>query len=119
MKHNAYSIAQQRIVVYNVSVLILICVDLTHLSRLIRPPIYLYNTIVIMKKVWTYKRADIKGWWVGWYESGIRKAKALPSKELSEHFKRIKYTQLNSDVFTGIYECRFCIEKCRGAIAGW
>jgi len=54
-----------------------------------------------MKKVWVYKRKDIKGWWVGWYESGNRKAKALPSKELAEHFKQIKYTQMNSDVFTG------------------
>ena len=54
-----------------------------------------------MKKVWVYKREKIKGWWVGWYESGKRKAKVLPSKELAEHFKHIKYTQLNSDVFTG------------------
>lgn len=54
-----------------------------------------------MKKVWIYKRKNIKGFWVGWYESGIRKAKALPTKELAEHFKQIKYTQLNSDVFTG------------------
>ena len=54
-----------------------------------------------MKKVWIYKRENINGWWVGWYESGKRKAKALPSKELAEHFKQIKYTQLNSDVFTG------------------
>ena len=54
-----------------------------------------------MRKVWIYKRTSIKGWWVGWYESGKRKAKALPSKELAEHFKNIKYTQLNSDVFTG------------------
>ncbi len=54
-----------------------------------------------MKKVWIYKRKNIRGWWVGWYESGKRKAKALPSKELAEHFKHIKYTQLNSDVFTG------------------
>jgi len=54
-----------------------------------------------MKKVWVYKRKSIKGWWVGWYESGKRKAKALPSKELAEHYKHIKYTQLNSDVFTG------------------
>jgi len=38
---------------------------------------------------------------MGWYESGIRKAKVLPTKELAEHFKQIKYTQLNSDVFTG------------------
>ena len=54
-----------------------------------------------MKKIWIYKRTGIKGWWVGWYESGKRKAKALPSKELADHFKYIKYTQLNSDVFTG------------------
>jgi len=39
---------------------------------------------------------------VGWYDSGKRKAKALPTKELAEHFKQIKYTQLNSDVFTGL-----------------
>ncbi len=43
----------------------------------------------------------MKGWWLGWYESGKRKAKALPSKELAEHYKHLKYTQLNSDVFTG------------------
>ena len=55
-----------------------------------------------MRKVCIYKRTSINGWWVGWYESGKRKAKALPSKELAEHFKYIKYTQLNSDVFTGI-----------------
>ena len=39
---------------------------------------------------------------MGWYESGIRKAKALPTKALAEHYRQIKYTQLNSDVFTGI-----------------
>jgi len=54
-----------------------------------------------MKKVWIYKRKHIKGWWIGWYESGKRKAKALPSKALAEHYRQIKYTQLNSDVFTG------------------
>jgi integrase len=54
-----------------------------------------------MRKVWTYKRKGIKGWWVGWYESGKRKAKALPTKSLAEHYRQIKYTQLNSDVFTG------------------
>lgn len=32
------------------------------------------------------------------------KAKALPSKALTEHFCHIKYVQLNSDVFTGIVE---------------
>jgi integrase len=55
-----------------------------------------------MKKVWIYKRKGVNGYWVGWYESGKRKAKALPSKELAEHFKQIKYSQLNSDVFTSI-----------------
>ncbi len=54
-----------------------------------------------MKKIWIYKRKRIKGWWVGWYESGKRKTKALPSKALAEHFRKIKYAQLNSDVFTG------------------
>ena len=54
-----------------------------------------------MKKVWIYKRKGVKGWWIGWYESGKRKAKTLPSKALAEHFRQIKYTQLNSDVFTG------------------
>ena len=55
-----------------------------------------------MRKTWIYKRKDVKGWWVGWYESGSRKAKALPSKNLAEHFCQLKYSQLNSDVFTGI-----------------
>ena len=54
-----------------------------------------------MKKVWIYKRKRVKGWWIGWYESGKRKAKALPTKALAEHYRQIKYTQLNSDVFTG------------------
>ena len=54
-----------------------------------------------MKKAWIYKRKNVKGWWVGWYESGKRKAKALPSKALAEHFRQMKYAQLNSDVFTG------------------
>ncbi len=54
-----------------------------------------------MKKVWVYKRKNITGWWVGWYESGRRKAKALPNKSLAEHYRSIKYAQLNSEVFTG------------------
>jgi len=57
-----------------------------------------------MKKPWVYKRKDIKGWWTGWYEGGKRKAKALPSKSLAEHFRHIKYTQLNADVFTSIVD---------------
>jgi integrase len=55
-----------------------------------------------MKKVWVYKRRSVQGWWVGWYESGKRKAKALPTKKLAEHYCQLKYSQLNSDVFTGI-----------------
>jgi integrase len=54
-----------------------------------------------MRKVWIYKRKNTKGWWVGWYESGKRKTKALPTKALAGHYRHIKYTQLNSDVFTG------------------
>jgi integrase len=41
------------------------------------------------------------GRYIGWYESGKRKTKALPNKALAEHFRKIKYAQLNSDVFTG------------------
>jgi integrase len=54
-----------------------------------------------MRKVWVYKRKNTKGWWIGWYESGKRRTKALPSKALAEHYRQIKYAQLNSDVFTG------------------
>jgi integrase len=57
-----------------------------------------------MRKPWVYKRTGIEGWWCGWYESGKRKAKALPSKTLAEHFRNMKYAQLNSDVFTGIVD---------------
>lgn len=69
--------------------------------RLDLPP-YIYDIISDMRKVWIYKRKNIKGWWCGWYEDGKRRSKALPSKELAEHYKQIKYAQLNSDVFTGI-----------------
>jgi integrase len=57
-----------------------------------------------MRKPWVYKRKHVKGWWCGWYEGGKRKAKALPSKGLADHFCYIKYTQLNSDVFTGVVD---------------
>ena len=73
-----------------------------------RPPFsldshpYNYDRMDIMKKAWTYKRKGIRGWWVGWYESGKRKAKALPIRKLAEHYCQLKYSQLNSDVFTGI-----------------
>jgi hypothetical protein len=65
------------------------------------------DTMDTMRKPWVYKRKNIKGWWVGWYEGGKRKAKALPSKALAQHFCHIKYTQLNSDVFTGIVDIDF------------
>jgi hypothetical protein len=58
------------------------------------------DTMKTMRKPWVYKRKNVKGWWTGWYEGGKRKAKAFPSKTLAEHFRHIKYTQLNSDVFT-------------------
>jgi integrase len=66
-----------------------------------------------MRKPWVYKRKGIKGWWCGWYEGGKRKAKALPSKALAEHFRHIKYTQLNSDVFTGVvgFDWRHVVEE--------
>ena len=68
-----------------------------------------------MRKVWIYKRKRIKGWWVGWYESDKRKAKSLPSKALAEHYRQIKYTQLNSDVFTGTVTANWqqMVEKYR------
>lgn len=62
------------------------------------------DTMNSMRKPWVYKRKSINGWWVGWYEGGRRKAEALPNKDLAEHFRHIKYTQLNSDVFTGIVD---------------
>ena len=62
------------------------------------------DTIEAMKKPWIYKRSNVKGWWCGWYENGKRKAKALPTKVLAEHFRYIKYAQLNSDVFTSVID---------------
>jgi len=68
-----------------------------------------------MRKPWVYKRRGIKGWWTGWYENGRRKAKAFPTKGLAEHYRHIKYTQLNSDVFTSVvdYEWDQIIEEYR------
>ncbi|MHA2230946.1 MAG: tyrosine-type recombinase/integrase [Candidatus Hodarchaeales archaeon] len=62
------------------------------------------DTMETMKKPWIYKRKNVKGWWCGWYENGKRKAKALPTKALAEHFRHIKYAQLNSDVFTSVID---------------
>ncbi len=61
-----------------------------------------------MRKPWVYKRKSVKGWWCGWHENGKRKAKAFPTKALAEHFRHIKYTQLNSDVFTSIVDFDWC-----------
>jgi integrase len=75
------------------------------------------DTMETMKKPWVYKRKDIKEWWTGWYEGGKRKAKALPTKALAEHFRHIKYTQLNSDVFTSIvdFDWQQIVEEYRKA----
>ena len=62
------------------------------------------DTMENMKKPWIYRRKNVKGWWCGWYENGKRKAKALPTKTLAEHFRHIKYAQLNSDVFTSVID---------------
>ena len=71
------------------------------------------NRMEIMKKPWIYRRKNVKGWWCGWYENGRRKAKALPTKALAEHFRHIKYTQLNSDVFTSVtdFDWRQIVEE--------
>lgn len=66
------------------------------------------DTMEAMRKPWVYKRKNVKGWWVGWYEGGRRKAKALPTKALAEHFRHIKYTQLNSVVFTSVVDFDWC-----------
>lgn len=42
-----------------------------------------------------------KGWFVYWQEAGRRYAKALPDKPTAQHYRDMKYAQLNSDVFTG------------------
>jgi hypothetical protein len=55
-----------------------------------------------MRKPWVHKRKGVKGWWVGWYEGGKRKAKALPNKALGEPLRHIKYSQLNAGVFTSV-----------------
>jgi hypothetical protein len=73
------------------------------------------DTMETMKKPWVYRRKNIKGYWVGWYEGGRRKAKAFPTKSLAEHFRHIKYTQLNSDVFTSVvdFDWRHMVEEYR------
>jgi len=53
-----------------------------------------------MRKPWVYKRKGIKGWWTGWYEGGKRKAKALPSKSLAEHFFATSSTHNSTQMFS-------------------
>ncbi len=60
-----------------------------------------------LKKVWTYRRKGRAGVYVGWYELGRRCAKSLPTKELADHFSKVKYQQLNSGVFTGLLDISF------------
>ena len=52
---------------------------------------------------------------MGRYQNGKRKAKAFPNKSLAEHFRHIKYAQLNSDVFTGVvdFDWHQLAEECR------
>jgi integrase len=57
-----------------------------------------------MRKPWVSKRKNVKGWWCGWYEGGRRHAKAFPNKVLADHFAKLKYVQLNSDVYTGLLD---------------
>ena len=98
-KINAYAFLALGIVAH-VIIMTPFCPYQSPFFRLIRPP-HNYDRLDVMRKVWTYKRKGMKGWWASWYESGKRKAKALPTKALAEHYRQIKYTQLNSDVFTG------------------
>jgi hypothetical protein len=75
------------------------------------------DTVAAMKKPWVYKRDGIPGWWVGWYGGGRRRAKALPGKSPAEHFRHMKYAQVNSDVFTSMIECEWhhTVEEYRHA----
>jgi hypothetical protein len=50
--------------------------------------------------------------WVGWYESEERKAKALPTRVPAEHYRQIKYGQLNSKVFTGTVTADSGLDFC-------
>lgn len=49
-----------------------------------------------------FKRDDRKGWWVRWYENGKPKHKCLDTKQQAEHFRNLKYMEINSDVFQAI-----------------
>ena len=57
-----------------------------------------------MNKVRVAQRRGRDGWWVFWRELGRRCAKSLPEKRLADHYAKVKYQQLNADVFTGIIE---------------
>ena len=51
-----------------------------------------------LPSIWAQERRWV-GTYIGWYESGKRTAKALPTKALAEHLRQMKYAQLNADVF--------------------
>jgi hypothetical protein len=44
-----------------------------------------------MKKVWLYKRKAVKGWWVGWYESGKLKTRLWGHAKMDRDKKTLKY----------------------------
>ncbi len=53
-----------------------------------------------MKKVWTYKRKNRPGWYVGWYDdTGRRCSRQVDNKAVAEQFAlQIKH-RLNSDIY--------------------
>jgi len=57
-----------------------------------------------MKKVRIYQRKNRRGWYVGWYEYRKEKCRAFPTKKLAEHYQRILYHRLNTEVFVGTIE---------------
>jgi integrase len=56
-----------------------------------------------MKKVSeVFIRKDRAGYWIRWQENGQRKFKQFNSKKEADHYRHIKYMQLNNDVYTSI-----------------
>lgn len=52
-----------------------------------------------MKQVRIYQRKNRPGWYVGWYENGKEKCRAMRNKKLAEHFRSIVYYRLNTEGF--------------------
>jgi len=53
----------------------------------------------MMKKVRLYKPKGRPSWYISWREGGKEKKRALPTKALAEHYRSIKYHELNMEVF--------------------